>query len=196
MRRYKLKVCFAGDEQVGKTSLIRRYVYNSFAESYKATIGTRVAKKEAVVDHPITGERAVIDMTIWDIMGTSGFRELLKDAYFYGSDAVLGVCDVTRPETLEGLDSWFESIYRVTGPIPMCVLANKQDISDGGSITKDELAAYCKGRYPFALTSAKTGDNVEEAFRVLGRIVLAQQVSELAWDNVEHPDLIEAPFEA
>jgi small GTP-binding protein len=196
MRRYKLKVCLAGEEEVGKTSLIRRYVYNTFSESYKATIGTRVSKKEVAVEHPVTGEKSVIDMTVWDIMGTKGFRELLKDAYFYGSDAVLGVCDVTRPETLDDLQSWFDSIYRMTGPIPMCVLANKVDIAGNGSITQEQLTERCGGRYPHAFTSAKTGENVEDSFRVLCKILLAHHMSDLSYTYFENPDIIEAPFVA
>ncbi len=196
MRRYKLKVCFAGEEQVGKTSLIRRYVYNTFSDSYKATIGTRVSKKEVAVQHPITAERVVIDMTLWDIMGTQGFRELLKDAYFYGSDAILGICDVTRPGTLEELKAWFETIYQVTGPVPMVVLANKVDIADNGSLNEDQLQEHCQGRHPYAFTSAKSGQNVEEAFRVISRIVLAQQMSDFAMIYEERPELIEAPFVA
>ena len=59
-------------------------------------------KKEIVVD--ADGTPVDVDMTIWDIMGEKGFRELLKEAYFYGAKGILAVCDATRKKTLEDLE--------------------------------------------------------------------------------------------
>src|SRR5437870_3108450 len=107
-KRLKSKVCLVGEKAVGKTSLIRRYVIDMFDEQYLTTIGTRVTKKELRL--PMLGHDLVVDldMTIWDIMGEKGFRELLKDAYFYGTNGVLAVADLSRRRTLDDLDDWVD----------------------------------------------------------------------------------------
>jgi small GTP-binding protein len=73
----KMKVCLVGDEGVGKSSLIRRFVYSEFDEDYVKTVGTVVRKKE--VELPEKGIKAML--MIWDIMGRRDFMDIFKDAY-------------------------------------------------------------------------------------------------------------------
>src|SRR5207249_4778480 len=81
-----------GEAAVGKTSLIRRFVLENFDDKYIQTLGTKVSKKELTSSSPDGSGELKIDMTIWDIMGQKGFRELLKEAYFYGARGILAVC--------------------------------------------------------------------------------------------------------
>ncbi len=92
----KTKICLVGDNGVGKTSLIRRYVLDMFDDRYITTLGTKVSKKEVEVSFPKENLTAHVDMLIWDIMGQHGFQELLKEAYFYGARGILAVVDITR----------------------------------------------------------------------------------------------------
>src|SRR2546422_8044068 len=85
----KVKVCLVGEAAVGKTSLIRRFVLENLDDKYIQTIGTKVSKKELTSSSPDGSGELKIDMTIWDIMGQKGFRELLKEAYFYGARGIL-----------------------------------------------------------------------------------------------------------
>ena len=80
-RRMKVKICLVGEHAVGKTSLIKRYVLNEYDDRYIVTLGAKVSKKEMLLT-PKSGEPVQMDMTIWDIMGSKGFRELLREAYF------------------------------------------------------------------------------------------------------------------
>ncbi len=167
-KKMKMKICLIGEGAVGKTSLIRRFVLDEFDDKYLQTLGTKVSKKELEI--PAEGESPAIqvDMTIWDIMGQKGFRELLKDAYFYGAKGIIAVCDVTRRNTLEELDDWIEGVYSVSGRIPIQFLANKSDLEDKLAMNTKDLEQATKAydsRYYF--TSAKTGLNVEQAFREL-----------------------------
>src|SRR6058998_257115 len=102
-RRMKIKVCLVGEAAVGKTSLIRRFVLDDFDDKYIQTLGTKVSKKELSLPGPAGDGKLKVDMTIWDIMGQKGFRELLKEAYFYGAKGIFAVCDVTRRVTLDDL---------------------------------------------------------------------------------------------
>jgi len=174
----KMKICLVGDGAVGKTSLIRRYVLDDFDDRYISTLGAKITKKELRVDYPDNGTEIQVDMTIWDIMGEKGFRELLKEAYFHGAQGILAVCDVTRKDTLPGLESWIAAIETVTGKIPIEFLANKVDLRDQLAFTESELREMCaKYRSPYLFTSAKTGDNVEKAFIEIADAITKRKVA-------------------
>ncbi len=171
-RRYKTKICLVGESGVGKTSLIKKYVLDIFDDKYITTIGTKVSKKSQTFEQGDT--KTEMDMMIWDIMGQSSFRVLLQDAYFYGAHGIIAVCDATRPETLEGIHSWIDSTKEIVGDVPIVFLANKSDLGDEVKIDKNmmekELVKY---GMPSMLSSAKTGESVEDAFDTLGKMIIA-----------------------
>ncbi|TLZ45277.1 MAG: GTP-binding protein [Methanobacteriota archaeon] len=167
--KMKVKICLVGEGAVGKTCLIRRFIQDQFDDRYISTLGAKVSKKEIKVDGP---NAADIDMTIWDIMGEKGFRELLKEAYFHGAQGVLAVCDVTRKETLKDLDDWVAAVVKVTGHVPIEFLANKADLKDEMEVSDSDVRRAADAyKAPFLFTSAKTGANVEEAFSKLAQMI-------------------------
>ena len=97
----KVKVCLIGEAQVGKTSLIRKFVLNEFDERYLTTVGTNLSKKSVQIAIPQAGAQVDVDMVIWDIMGQREYRDLLAERYIEGAQGHLAVADVTQPETLE-----------------------------------------------------------------------------------------------
>lgn len=183
------KICLFGDSGVGKTSLIVRYVQNKFDEKYIRTIGTNIYKKNVEVMNNFTKQPATFKLLIWDIMGQKGIRELLQEAYFDGASGAIGVCDCTDRDTLEDLDSWRKAITKVAGEIPMVFLANKCDLKEQMAMNKDDLKnilvkyvdvmgdsklrkILLNGKEPCLFTSAKTGENVELAFKTLCEAML------------------------
>jgi small GTP-binding protein len=173
-RNVKLKICLIGDGGVGKTSLIKRYVFDQFSDGYITTIGTKVTKKELKIEHPTTKEELNVTMLIWDIMGQPGFRELLQEAYFYGAQGGLAVCDITRKDTLSGLDGWIDSLHDVTKNIPVVFIGNKSDLMDDAEFKFEELKEFASkyGGPTVLLSSAKTGVNVNLAFKNLAENIL------------------------
>ncbi len=164
----KAKVCLVGDASVGKTSLARRYVLDQFADHYISTLGAKVTKKEVRLDDPKGGGPLVVDLTIWDVMGTPSFRELLREAYFRDAQGVLAVADLTRRGTLDDLPAWIEAVARTVGPVPAVVAANKADrTADAAYGEADAIHAAEAFEADVFVTSAKTGANVEAAFRRL-----------------------------
>ncbi|HKZ23119.1 MAG TPA: Rab family GTPase [Thermoplasmata archaeon] len=170
-RRMKVKVCLVGEHAVGKTSLIRRYVLNEYDDRYIVTLGAKVSKKELTFT-PKGGTPVQMDMTIWDIMGSKGFRELLREAYFHGAQGILAVCDITRYDTLEDLDSWVESVFKTVGEIPVTFAVNKTDLRDQAAFGEEQVKQATEAfDAPFYYSSAKTGENVEFLFRGLGETI-------------------------
>jgi small GTP-binding protein len=169
-QKMKVKICLVGEGAVGKTCLIRRFIHDQFDDRYISTLGAKVSKKELKVDG--TNGGIDIDMTIWDIMGEKGFRELLKEAYFHGAQGVLAVCDLTRKETLKDLEEWVAAVVKVTGNIPIEFLANKADLKGQQALSESEVKAVAAAhRAPWMFTSAKTGENVERAFAELAKMI-------------------------
>ncbi len=184
--KWKVKVCIVGGSAVGKTSLIRRFVLDQFDDRYIITLGAKVVSREFDFSPPGDWEGLRVSMQIWDIMGARGFKDLLQDAYFYNAQGVLAVCDLTRPETLEDLKTWVSSVGDVAGPVPCIVLANKVDLKEKLAIPDDKIQRLCESMsVPYLKTSAKTGENVEIAFKWLVGTIYER--SHHAMGNVPRP---------
>jgi small GTP-binding protein len=169
----RLKICMAGESSVGKTSLIRRYVLDEYDDRYLATLGTKITKKALT----LPGRKGVAPVTVhailWDIMGTPTLRELLREAYYHGAEGILLVADLTRKETLAALDDWSRSIRAVAGDIPTFGLVNKHDLEPDPKLTPKEVEAFFEKRgWPWAYSSAKTGEGVEQSFQRIVEMVL------------------------
>src|SRR2546430_595701 len=159
-QRIKTKVCLIGEAAVGKTSLIRRFVQDEFDDRYITTLGAKVSKREMTFE---TRDRTKIDMdmTVWDIMGEKGFRDLLKEAFFHGAKGVVAVCDLTRYSTLKELDDWVQSVFNVVGEIPVVYAVNKIDLKDEVMILygdKEIAQAVRAFEAPYFYASAKMGE--------------------------------------
>ena len=173
----KSKVCLVGEKGVGKTSLIRRYVMDVFDDTYITTIGTKVTKKETKLFRPELEAEIRVDMTVWDIMGEKGFRQLLKESYFYGANGVLAVADITRKKTLDDLDDWIDGVEDVVGKVPILVAVNKADLLDGAQYSLKEITQTARAYdSEFMYTSAKTGEGVEDCFKKLGNLMVDNQL--------------------
>lgn len=162
----KRKLCIIGDGGVGKTSLIRRFVFDQFDDKYLATFGTKVTKKS--VDLEKSEDKFRLNLLIWDVMGQEEFKKAQSYAY-NGTHGAFVVCDITRHETFANIESWRKDIFKVTKKIPIVILANKYDLTDDAEVTEDDLNELSKQLdAPFFYTSAKTGENVEKAFMEIG----------------------------
>ena len=171
----KRKICMLGDFAVGKTSLVRRFVYDMFDDSYISTIGVKVSRKPLVV---VSDDRAVdLTMMLWDLAVARNSSQM-RSAYLAAPPALL-VYDRPDPETLP--------VWVITAPgAPdncrrgFVVLANKVDLVPC-SITASRLVPILDGKAladtlgaAFVTTSALSGLNVEDAFRQLGQRVVRQ----------------------
>lgn len=170
----KLKLCLIGESGVGKTSLIRKFVFDQFDDKYITTIGAKVTKKEITVQRPENDGGRNVYLLIWDIIGNLSFRSLLQTTYFYGAQGIIAVCDVTRKNTLSQLKEWMEAVQCVTEDARTVFLGNKCDLKDEQQVDLNELKSFASGfeKAEAFLSSAKTGLNVDLAFKALSEKIL------------------------
>lgn len=179
----KKKIVLLGNSAVGKTSLIRRFVFDQFEDSYIATIGSKVTRKEVKIRY--RNEPLKLKFMIWDIIGRGGYTSLHART-FIGVKGAIIVSDLTRKETLNSLEQyWIPFLFKIVGHVPLVFACNKCDLKndvqfepkDLGDIAiryNGKLDRYLPMGYELSYsTSAKDGDNVEKAFETLGHLIMS-----------------------
>jgi small GTP-binding protein len=170
---------------VGKTSLIRKYAFNRFDDSYRATVGSKVTTKHLRFKTPNKTEN--LKLMIWDLIGIKGYHAL-QAMTFVGADAALLVSDMTRIETLENLeDYWIPSLSNIVDSVPLVFVCNKSDLNGGFEFGFQDLLDVTEGynadfddalpsnvKYSYT-TSIKSRNSIEEAFESLGHLVLRNE---------------------
>ncbi|MHA1931952.1 MAG: GTP-binding protein [Promethearchaeota archaeon] len=158
---YSNKIILTGDYRVGKTSLIRRFVENSFKEDYISTIGVQISKKTVNLT-----DQNKMNFIIWDIGGQSFQMAPYRAKFYNGANAALIVIDRSRPGNLKSVEKWYNDIKTsIPKNIPVIIVGNKSDMVDQIVISKDEIKRVAKQfGFHYILTSAKTGENVNDAF--------------------------------
>jgi len=160
-----------GDPGVGKTSLIRRFVHDEFSDDYLSTIGAKVSDKDLRLKKD--GKDCLLHLVIWDIAGQQSFTSV-SPSMFKGTLGAFIICDVTRKKTLDDLHNWIYNLNKNAGRVPFVVLINKWDLVDQKAFQIVDVERVAQGHESCCLsTSARTGHNVEAAFKRLGEFMLA-----------------------
>lgn len=159
---YHKKICVVGEFGVGKTSLISQYIYSLFSEKYHTTVGVKIDKKQCLVDD------AQVNLVIWDLAGESPLRTL-KPSQVRGASGFLLVADGTRPDTLDIAIALQRKVVEILGPVPFIFLLNKADLVEEWAVDADITKKLEKKGWDVRLSSAKTGQGVEDIFLDLSR---------------------------
>lgn len=177
IKKLSSKICLVGDGGVGKTSLIRRYVHDIFKDKYITTIGTKVTRKELIFDYPEKNVQVQLNAMIWDIMGQKAFRGLFRGSYFNGTNGIIGVCSLIDKDSLWSLVEWVNSIHKKVNSVPIILLANKSDLGNDYQFGEEDLRTVAnKLNASFIYTSARTGENVPDAFLKIGKEMVKSQL--------------------
>lgn len=159
------KVCLLGTFAVGKTSLVRRFVDNVYADKYLTTVGVKIDRK--VIPRP----QGPLSLMLWDIQGEDRFARILP-TYVRGAAGCLLVADGTRPDTLKQALDLERRVKEIAGDVPMLLLVNKADLKSSWELDAARLTGLAAaGRQPIE-TSAKSGAGVEAAFNILAERIL------------------------
>jgi small GTP-binding protein len=171
MQPLSKKVCMLGDFAVGKTSLVRRFVYDLFDDRYLSTVGVKVSRKPITILHP---ERVVdLTMMLWDLAGSEKFDEM-RGTYLRGAAGALLVYDLTRQESLASAGRYAVQLRQINPNAALVIVGNKADLIAEAASNRALLegtALADSWHAPFLATSARSGLNVEEAFRQLGQLL-------------------------
>ncbi len=155
------KVVIVGDFAVGKTSLVRRLVSNTFSTDYIATINVEITPFEMTLPGDPGG--AAVELALWDIDGN--FRELvLGHSYLKGAKAAVIVADASRHATIELLERLRTGLADALPGVPQAALVNKQDLLADEADREAQRARLAGLSLPVFETSAKSSLNVVEAF--------------------------------
>ena len=161
------KICLLGDGAVGKSSLIRRFVFDAFEEEYQPTIGTKIMKKVV----PVPEKDVDIMFMIWDIMGHKSHTEI-PPTYYQGTEGIIVVADFTREETLKNAEYWYKAPFEKPERMKAILAVNKADLTDGLEFDRDRVEEFAGNLgIKHYFTSAKTGDNVEEIFNQMAHMI-------------------------
>ncbi len=164
------KLSLLGDGSVGKTSLRHRYLGKEFSTSYLATLGADFAIKEVIYANQLT-----VRYQIWDLAGQPRFNQLRK-TFYLGSQGAIIIYDVTSYDSFNNVKNWVNEFINNNGKGTgiLLLVANKIDLRDDQSITTEQglelskqLSTIVKKEVPFIETSAKTGQNIEDAFKLI-----------------------------
>jgi small GTP-binding protein len=153
----KKKICLLGSFAVGKTSLVKRFVYSIFSERYHTTIGVKIDQKT------VTCQDREVNLIIWDLHGEDDFQKV-KSSYLLGMAGYFLVVDGTREHTLEVAISLGQLARDTVGEVPFVVLINKADLSAQWEIDEAVIKDLESKEWAIMITSAKNGEGVEEAF--------------------------------
>ncbi|KAG2209058.1 hypothetical protein INT46_011456 [Mucor plumbeus] len=162
LRKYKL--VFLGEQSVGKTSLITRFMYDTFDNTYQATIGIDFLSKTMYL------EDKTVRLQLWDTAGQERFRSLIP-SYIRDSSVAVIVYDISNRQSFMNTSKWIDDVRAERGDDVIIVLVgNKSDLSEKREVTVEDAEKRSKElNVMFIETSAKAGHNVKTLFRKIAQ---------------------------
>lgn len=167
MTTTNFKVVLLGEGSVGKTSLVTRYVQNTFNERHVTTIQASFLTKRLNVD----GSR--VNISIWDTAGQERFHAL-GPIYYRESHGALLVYDITDNSSFVKVKNWVKELRSQLGKsVTLAIIGNKVDLEKSRAVNKEEALSYAQsvGAKHYD-TSAKLNKGLEELFLDLTRRML------------------------
>ena len=184
---FEAHIVTLGNGQVGKTSIILRYIDDRFSANYLSTIG--IDSKIKKIKMP-NGEQ--IKVKISDTAGQERFRSIASN-YLKKANGILLVYDITCHESFSDINKWLQEINKNESTKPMVLIGNKSDLEEKREVPKEEGMGYAKNvakNIPFYETSCKTGDNVDKAIMDLVNQIYNKYSSNNKIENIENIEIV------
>lgn len=163
------KICVIGEFAVGKTSTVERFVNSQFSDKYLTSIGVKVDTKN------LSTGGIDLKLVIWDIAGTDKFGEV-EYAYLRGASGYIMVADGTRFNTVTAVQALQSQVVASYGELPCVFLINKSDLSHDWEVTDENMGLLRRDCKDIFVTSAKTGDQVDQALSRLAALIIESDI--------------------
>lgn len=171
LREFVFKITVLGEAAVGKTSLLNQFCEGQFQDNYKPTLGANIIRKDVNLEEANTKIRLIM----WDLAGQEKYS-VIRSMYFQGCEGALLVYDITRYNTFDAVQSkWLRDFKKYLRKEGVYVLiGNKSDLSEQRVVPTEKGKALAEkiNASHFIETSAKLGENIEEAFLLLVKQIL------------------------
>jgi len=156
---YLFKYIIIGDTGVGKSCLLLQFTDKRFQTVHDLTIGVEFGARMVNIDNK------QVKLQIWDTAGQESFRSITR-SYYRGAAGALLVYDITRRETFNHLTSWLDDARQHSNSnMVIMLIGNKCDLEDRRAVQYEEGQQFAQENgLIFMETSAKTAQNVDEAF--------------------------------
>jgi len=154
----KYKLIVLGEQGVGKSCLLNRFINDTFTEEYQATIGLDFQSKNIQIDNQD------IHLLLYDTAGQEKFRSLIP-MYTRMANIIILVYDVTVKETFDKIPSWFDDIINTNkNDVIYALVGNKTDLGNR-AVTAEEGKKFAEEHnFYFQEVSAKTGEGFSDLF--------------------------------
>ncbi|CAG9335005.1 unnamed protein product [Blepharisma stoltei] len=151
----RLKLIILGEPAVGKSSIIRKWVMDTFDTKYEATIGVDFFAKDM---------RGIV-MCLWDLSGHPEFFEV-RNEFYKDCHGILLVYDITSRRTFDSLDMWLREANRYgANNVYLAICGNKADLNNKRAIPRNEAESWADSRrFDYFEVSAASGQNVSDMF--------------------------------
>ena len=179
----KIKIGTIGNIFVGKTALCRNYLGEEFTTEQISTIGMEKFINE--VELTIKENKIKTQVYFYDTSGQERYETTVFN-FIEKCDGVLLVYAINFKESYNDISKWVNKIRELQSDehFPVVLIGNKIDLDNERVINKEDGEKVAKNyKFPFYETSAKTGENVKEAFQHLIDLVIQYKEDELLNDN-------------
>ena len=165
MEEFRFNILLLGDSNVGKTSLIKRFIKNKFDSNDSSTVGLEFENKKVKINDKI------IQLNIMDTAGQEKYRAIAKNAV-KRANGIIFVFDLNNKESFNNIKYWLMSSFEISNNFHKIFVGNKYDLDKEVDEDKvQKLIEEYKSRY--FETSAKDGKNVELIFKEIAELILS-----------------------
>ncbi|KAM6961792.1 ras-related protein Rab-19-like [Tautogolabrus adspersus] len=186
---FLFKIILIGDSNVGKTCVVQNFKSGIFCERQQNTIGVDFSVRTLDIE----GKK--VKMQVWDTAGQERFRTITQSYYRSAHGAIIAY-DITRSSTFNSVNHWIKEVetYGATNVV-LVLIGNKCDMEEERQVPFQEACSLANDRGILAAleTSAKESQNVEEAFMMMAKELLARNglsVHQGEFGSIDNPRVL------
>lgn len=171
-----IKCLLIGDAGVGKSSIIERYVNDTFSSVASTTVGVDFFTKLVKLNDDIVGGKThVVKLQIWDLAGQMNYRSIIR-SYYRNAEVLFYVFDKSNRESFHNFERWIDEFRHRLDDIQIVIVGNKCDIIRSGVHSDEAIELANKYDAQYYETSAKDNVNIREIFENTAKLMYERNI--------------------